>query len=48
MNILLSKEGHIKLIDFGTADITHSNLVSESFKEKITQMKAKKVLPESG
>lgn len=30
------------MIDFGTADITHSSLVSESFKEKISQMKAKK------
>jgi alpha-D-ribose 1-methylphosphonate 5-phosphate C-P lyase len=40
--LLLSKERHLKVIDFGTADITNSDLVSESFKDKISHMKPKK------
>lgn len=39
---MLSREGHLKLIDFGTADISNSDLISEAFKERINQMKTKK------
>ena len=36
---MLTKHGHIKLIDFGTADFTKSDLISEEFKNKINKTK---------
>ena len=38
-NIMLSKNGHLKLIDFGTAEITKCNIVSDKFKEDIAKQK---------
>jgi hypothetical protein len=38
---MLSETGHIKIIDFGTADISESKILKESFKEKIASMKQK-------
>lgn len=32
---MLSKDGHLKLIDFGTAEITRCTIVDEKFKEDI-------------
>lgn len=40
---MVSRDGHLKLVDFGTADITNTNIVSESFKKRIEEMKEKKV-----
>ena len=40
-NILLSKHGHIKIIDFGTAEISDCLLLSEEFKERVLKMKKK-------
>ena len=31
-NIMLSKKGHLKLIDFGTAEISRCKIVDEAFK----------------
>lgn len=36
---MLTSEGHIKLIDFGTADITNCTLISDNFKEKLAKLK---------
>lgn len=36
---MLSKEGHLKLIDFGTAEITRCTLINEKFKEDIAKQK---------
>ena len=36
---MLSKEGHLKLIDFGTAEITKCTLINEKFKEDIAKQK---------
>ena len=39
---MISKEGHLKLIDFGTAEFSQSKLIAQSFKERIeTQKKGK-------
>lgn len=38
-NIMLSKNGHMKLIDFGTAEITRAALLDEKFKEAIVEQK---------
>lgn len=38
-NIMLSKNGHIKIIDFGTAEITRCKIVDEKFKEDIAKQK---------
>lgn len=49
-NIMLSKNGHIKLIDFGTAEITRCTLLDEKFKTNIAEQKkassAKLTIPE--
>lgn len=39
---MLSKERHLKLIDFGTAEITKCNIVNEKFKEDIENQKKTK------
>jgi len=39
---MLTKEGHIKLIDFGTADVSECTILPESFKEALKAMKANK------
>lgn len=36
---MISKQGHLKLIDFGTAEFSQSTLVAESFKERIESQK---------
>lgn len=36
---MLSKNGHIKIIDFGTAEITRCKIVDEKFKEDIAKQK---------
>lgn len=38
---MLSSTGHLKVIDFGTAEISKCTLVSNSFKDKIEKMKEK-------
>ena len=38
-NIMLSKNGHVKLIDFGTAEITRSTLLDDKFKDNIAEQK---------
>ena len=40
---MVSRDGHLKLVDFGTADIANTNIVPESFKNRIEEMKQKKV-----
>lgn len=40
---MVSKDGHLKLVDFGTTDITNTSIVPESFKKRIEEMKQKKV-----
>lgn len=36
---MLSKNGHIKLIDFGTAEISKCRLISQEFRDKIESQK---------
>jgi len=36
---MLSKDGHLKLIDFGTAEITRCTIVDEKFKKDIEKQK---------
>lgn len=38
---MLDKRGHLKLIDFGTAEITNCKLLSVQFKEHILKLKQK-------
>jgi hypothetical protein len=38
---MLDKRGHLKLIDFGTAEITNCKLLSQQFKEHILKLKQK-------
>lgn len=46
-NIMLSKTGHIKLIDFGTAEISKCKVISQDFRDKIEgQKKVKKTYDE--
>ena len=40
-NLMLDKNGHLKLIDFGTAEITNCKLLSNQFKEHILKLKQK-------
>ena len=35
----MSKSGHLKLIDFGTAEFSKSDLVLQGFKDKIEEQK---------
>lgn len=39
---MLSKNGHLKLIDFGTAEFSSSKIVSQDFKERINKQKKAK------
>lgn len=44
---MLSKAGHIKLIDFGTAEISRCKVISQEFRDQIeSQKKAKKTYDE--
>lgn len=36
---MLSKDGHIKLIDFGTAEISRCTILDEKFKDDIEKQK---------
>lgn len=36
---MLSKTGHLKLIDFGTAEITRCTIVDKEFKDNIEKSK---------
>lgn len=38
---MLSKRGHLKLIDFGTAEISNCKLLKPEFKEHIIKLKQK-------
>ena len=38
---MLDKRGHLKLIDFGTAEITECSIVKPEFKEHIIKLKKK-------
>lgn len=38
---MLDRKGHLKLIDFGTAEITNCKLLSAEFKEHIRELKQK-------
>lgn len=38
---MLDHSGHLKLIDFGTAEITQCTLLKPEFKEHITKLKKK-------
>ena len=38
---MLDKRGHLKLIDFGTAEITECSIVKPEFKESIIKLKKK-------
>ena len=38
---MLDKLGHLKLIDFGTAEITKCKIISEEFKAYINNLKQK-------
>lgn len=40
-NLMLDKRGHLKLIDFGTAEITECSIVKPEFKEHIIKLKKK-------
>jgi hypothetical protein len=40
---MISRDGHLKLVDFGTADITNTSVLTEAFKDRIEEMKRKKV-----
>lgn len=38
---MLDNKGHLKLIDFGTAEITNCKILSAQFKEHILKLKQK-------
>jgi hypothetical protein len=38
---MLDSQGNLKLIDFGTAEITNCNIISQQFKDKINELKNK-------
>lgn len=38
---MLDRRGHLKLIDFGTAEITNCKLLTAQFKEHILKLKKK-------
>ena len=38
---MLNKHGHLKLIDFGTAEISECSIVKNQFKENIIKLKKK-------
>jgi hypothetical protein len=38
---MLDKRGHLKLIDFGTAEISGATILKNEFKEHITKLKQK-------
>lgn len=38
---MLDRKGHLKLIDFGTAEITNCTLLTPQFKEHILKLKKK-------
>lgn len=38
---MLDRKGHLKLIDFGTAEITNCKILSNQFKENILKLKQK-------
>ena len=38
---MLDKKGHLRLIDFGTAEITNCKLLKPQFKEHILSLKKK-------
>lgn len=40
---MISRDGHLKLVDFGTADITNASILPETFKDRIEEMKRKKI-----
>jgi serine/threonine protein kinase len=40
-NLMLSKRGHLKLIDFGTAEISNCTILKPEFKEHIIKLKQK-------
>ena len=39
--MMLDCYGHLKLIDFGTADISNSKITSKDFKDRILKLKQK-------
>ena len=39
--MLLDKRGHLKLIDFGTAEISECSLLKPEFKEHVIKLKKK-------
>ena len=38
---MLDRRGHLKLIDFGTAEITNATILKPEFKEHILKLKQK-------
>jgi hypothetical protein len=38
---MLDKKGHLRIIDFGTAEITNCKILTQQFKEHILKLKQK-------